>query len=444
MKKKFVSIFLSLIITISFALPAFASMERVESKYNQKSIDLSLTEIQEKKDTVQVPEKIDEKVSTFVQCEKDMWSVLSKNLDESDYGGKYVKDGVLHIKVVNQENVEKTIKKILEFIPQNAKNIEQSVIIETDAIYSVEQLEKMMDDLPIEECKRLHIYGIGIKSNINGLTVDSDEWTEEKKREVSEILGIDINHIEFGISTGLCDDNTLSSLEKETRDRPDDYNASPGALIHNKEANRNFTLGVGVYYEIEGITDGGEGDYGWVTAGHYCEEDDNFYKQNVNYPYMGFVDFVNLEPVNGRDYATADAAIIYKDKKSEVDFSLGTFNNKVVLNTGEAEDDEEVYMIGGYSGLVKGKVLNSNYRIYDWSGQGPEQYRNMIKTNISSVNGDSGGPLLRERNQNSYTILGILKGREKDNQALFTSWDSIENDLVFGKKERPVQVWLWP
>ncbi len=159
---------------------------------------------------------------------------------------------------------------------------------------------------------------------------------------------------------------------------------------------------------------------------------------------MGFVDLVNLEPVEGKSYATTDAAIIYKDRNSEVDFSLGTFNNKVVLNTGEAEEDEEVYMIGGYSGLLKGKVLNSNYRINNWTGQGPEQYRHMIKTDISSINGDSGGPLLRERNGNSYTLLGILKGRESDNQAFFTSWNSIENDLVWGKKERPVRVWLWP
>ena len=68
-----------------------------------------------------MPEIIDERIATFVQDKKDMWSVLSKNLNESDYGGKYVKDGVLHIKIINQDNVSETIKKILEFVPQKIK-----------------------------------------------------------------------------------------------------------------------------------------------------------------------------------------------------------------------------------------------------------------------------------------------------------------------------------
>lgn len=218
MRKKFVSILLAGVMAVACSFPVFASIERTAERYNQESIDLSAKELQEKKDTVQVPEIIDERIATFVQDKKDMWSVLSKNLNESDYGGKYVKDGVLHIKIINQDNVSETIKKILEFVPQKIKNMAESVVIETDAIYSVEQLEKMMDDLSMEDCERLHIYGIGIKSSINGLTVDSDEWTEEKKKEVSEILGIDINHIEFGISTGLYYGDTPSTLEKGTRD----------------------------------------------------------------------------------------------------------------------------------------------------------------------------------------------------------------------------------
>ena len=37
-------------------------------------------------------------VETFLQVESDVWSVLSANLDEDDYGGMYIEDDVLHIK----------------------------------------------------------------------------------------------------------------------------------------------------------------------------------------------------------------------------------------------------------------------------------------------------------------------------------------------------------
>ena len=66
MRKKFVSILLAGVMAVACSFPVFASIERTAERYNQESIDLSAKELQEKKDTVQVPEIIDERIATFV------------------------------------------------------------------------------------------------------------------------------------------------------------------------------------------------------------------------------------------------------------------------------------------------------------------------------------------------------------------------------------------
>ena len=161
--------------------------------------------------------------------------------------------------------------------------------------------------------------------------------------------------------------------------------------------------------------------------------------------YMGFIDFINLGPMNDNDYVYADVAVIYKPKKSEVEYDMkvcGT--DKLIMNTGKAIQGEEVTMYGDMSGRINGEVLSANYEC-DWDGAGAGTYRRMIKTDIKTQKGDSGGPLLRTLENGQYTLLGIVKGREtSDNKAIFTSWKSIESRLEYDSSGRWVDVWLWP
>ena len=155
-----------------------------------------------------------------------------------------------------------------------------------------------------------------------------------------------------------------------------------------------------------------------------------------------------MELLYGNNYAYADVAVIYKNKKSEVEYNMkvcGT--DKLIMNTGKAVQGEDVRMYGATSGHKDGEVISANYQC-KWNGEGAGTYRRMIKTDIETAKGDSGGPLVRTLDNGQYTLLGIVKGRESsDNQAIFTAWSSIESRLEFEFTENKigsVDVWLWP
>lgn len=69
-------------------------------------------------------------------------------------------------------------------------------------------------------------------------------------------------------------------------------------------------------------------------------------------------------------------------------------------------------MYGATSGHEDGEVISANYQC-KWNGVGAGTYRRMIKTDIETANGDSGGPLVRTLDNGQYTLLGIVKGRER-------------------------------
>lgn len=162
----------------------------------------------------------------------------------------------------------------------------------------------------------------------------------------------------------------------------------------------------------------------------------------------GYVDFTNIGPVNENTYAYGDVAVIYRgtdptDDSYEATFTLNTSDGKIILNTGRAIEGDEVVMFGQSSTKETGTVLNASYTV-DWDGEGSGTYKYMIKTDINSKSGDSGGPLLRLSSNGSYTLLGILKGREDGEKAIFTSWKGIEGYLEYDSSGRAVDVWLWP
>lgn len=130
----------------------------------------------------------------------------------SHYAGMYYKDDILHIKViVNQQNIIEAIKDICYFTSTESiafrKQFEKNIVIKYDGIYEIKYLKKAMNHFPEEQLFALSIYGIGIKPSINGFSVSSDVWTESKKQQTAELLEIDINHIDFEISSGTCIDN---------------------------------------------------------------------------------------------------------------------------------------------------------------------------------------------------------------------------------------------
>lgn len=495
MKKRIIS--LSLVFALSvLTVPAFANelsvQQRKELDKQKISVnELTKEEIQLKKAAVKVPESIDSDISNYVNSRGEFWSVLSANLPTDSYGGMYIRDGVLHVKSVGDRNIHQIKSKINQLenfvkstvrreinvllleeveiktneekhqmIENNSedvakyKNLETGlileddmsglqesnsiIIIEKDAAYTINELETAIDKLWNADAEgEIDLLGTGIYGSKNSLFVEAKNWNEEMKETVLNITGIDKGHIVFEISSGDCED--LASTD-----------AIPGDVIKGKSGT-NSTLGCGVYYEVEGLSENGDGDYGFITAAHGYKEGEEM--EIYGGVLAGVIDFTNLGPVNKNTYAYADVAVIYKAKDPEdnseypATYTMHTDGGKIILNTGRAIEGDTVVLLGKSSVKVTGEVLASDYTI-QWNSddypEGDGTYKHMIKTDISSLKGDSGGPLLRLSSDKSYyTLLGILKGRQ-DDQAVFTSWKCIESYLEYGSRARQVNVWLWP
>lgn len=435
--KKIISFLVSCVLIAGQVVPALANNGTDGEEKNQEISQMTLQEISEKKAKVKVPDKVNEDISTFVQDKRDVWSVLSSNLDKDSYGGMYIEDGVLHIKTKQKDKVTNLISEINEYKTLKTESVfdkaTKNIIIEDDCKYSLSDLEKAMDKVWKEkENNKINIVGVGTDDELNGLIIDAPDWNEEEKENISYISGIDMDHLTFEISKGNFEDLSESD------------DAMPGSLVYSENTGEHFSIGCGVYVERD-TDDEGDGQYGWITAGHaFDDEYEDVYMDNYNFNeddyYVGYAKYFNSAPQNGNQYA--DVSFINKARNSDVNFTLETYTGELVLNTGDAIRGEDVSLIGGTSGLVDGgRVISNNYTC-DWNG---DTYYKMIKTDIEPQGGDSGGPLVRVLDNGQYTILGILKGHESDdNWAVFTAWSSIENRLTYGSHDISLHVWLWP
>lgn len=435
MKNRWVRLIISSILIMGLTVPtaAFAGEDRTNDvKYDQEKP--SKEEIARKKAQYRVPRSLnDDDVETFLQVKSDVWSVLSANLDEDDYGGMYIEDDVLHIKTKKEQKVQSLVSQVKGCVPVKLRSATQKIVYENDCVYTMSELDAACDKIwNAEKNGEVDVVGVGTDEKLNGLIVEAPEWNNEKKQTISDVSGIDMEHLTFEISEGNFEDMALND-------------AMAGDKIHGDESGAESSLGCGVYYEIEGLSDEGDGDYGWITSAHNYVDGEDIYLWSY---YMGRIDFMNIGPVNGNNYAYADVAVIYKNKKSEVEYNMkvcGT--DKLIMNTGKAVQGEDVRMYGATSGHKDGEVISANYQC-KWNGEGAGTYRRMIKTDIETAKGDSGGPLVRTLDNGQYTLLGIVKGRESsDNQAIFTAWSSIESRLEFEFTENKigsVDVWLWP
>lgn len=138
----------------------------------------------------------------------DLEGDIAELIDDSDYGGMYMKDEMLHIKLFPDDiKTMKHIKKLAEY--NGYKEFDAAAVIEFDAVYSLYDLKKAMDKLCCAEYDGLiDIAGVGINEAANGLLIDASEWTEEKKKLASEISGIDSDYLEFRENSGFVPGET--------------------------------------------------------------------------------------------------------------------------------------------------------------------------------------------------------------------------------------------
>ena len=104
---------------------AFAGEDRInDTRYDQEKP--SKEEIARKKAQYKVPRSLNsDDVETFLQVESDVWSVLSANLDEDDYGGMYIEDDVLHIKTKKEQKVQSLVSQVKGCVPAKLRSATQ-------------------------------------------------------------------------------------------------------------------------------------------------------------------------------------------------------------------------------------------------------------------------------------------------------------------------------
>ena len=124
MKNTWGRLIISSILIMGLTVPtaAFAGEDRTNDvKYDQEKP--SKEEIARKKAQYKVPRSLnDDDVETFLQVESDVWSVLSANLDEDDYGGMYIEDDVLHIKTKKEQKVQSLVSQVKGCVPAKLRS----------------------------------------------------------------------------------------------------------------------------------------------------------------------------------------------------------------------------------------------------------------------------------------------------------------------------------
>ena len=135
---------------------------------------------------------------------RDTYENIVANLEKDSYGGAYLKDGILHIKPMSEQN-QVNIMTMVE-------NEDAVVIIDEPAKYTMEELNKAMDD-SIVLFEELDIDFVAIDEENNGLAVGMFDVTEAKMNKFREEIKVDtISFQELGVV-----ENTINELEVESK-----------------------------------------------------------------------------------------------------------------------------------------------------------------------------------------------------------------------------------
>lgn len=134
-------------------------------------------------------------------------STLLTTLDPDEYGGAYYKDGKIHLLPILKNQNNKYFSGI--------KNFPDEIIIDKNSgEYSLSQLIKAMDRLN-GRMKELEIALKSVDIEKNSIRVYSN-WTDEKKKAVKEILGIDnILFNSIGGDTTVSNNRSTGNTDKK-------------------------------------------------------------------------------------------------------------------------------------------------------------------------------------------------------------------------------------
>ena len=357
----------------------------------------------------------------------ELWEDVLDNLEEDEYSGAYVKDGQLHIKAKDTEELQTAM---LEAVPQTrgASNI----VVEGKADYTLQELNEASDK-SVEVWKELDLDFVAVDEEYNALIVGAYEWTEEKKQTFIEAVGI--QNVIFQTVDPL-EEQQIEYVSEENEEVIEETQAAEverpfliPRLIDEKKVieNSNYlnsTIGACI------VGNGSGFKKGFVTTAH------------TNNPKQPTKKGDDIDIHNGRHIGKIydriisaskgiDIAIIQADSDIKLTSEIYTGNDEKKRKIGTLIGSRKpvkgyyCYIFPGYTMWENPSIENIELmissvnckKVFDGvvDDNGEEVFYNMLMFKIPgsrrTQGGDSGSPIaMQYDNEGNYELIGIYKG----------------------------------
>mgnify|MGYP001092756225 CR=1 FL=1 len=357
----------------------------------------------------------------------ELWEDVLDNLEEDEYSGAYVKDGQLHIKAKDTEELQTAM---LEAVPQTrgASNI----VVEGKADYTLQELNEASDK-SVEVWKELDLDFVAVDEEYNALIVGAYEWTEEKKQTFIEAVGI--QNVIFQTVDPL-EEQQIEYVSEENEEVIEETQAAEverpfliPRLIDEKKVieNSNYlnsTIGACI------VGNGSGFKKGFVTTTH------------TNNPKQPTKKGDDIDIHNGRHIGKIydriisaskgiDIAIIQADSDIKLTSEIYTGNDEKKRKIGTLIGSRKpvkgyyCYIFPGYTMWENPSIENIELmissvnckKVFDGvvDDNGEEVFYNMLMFKIPgsrrTQGGDSGSPIaMQYDNEGNYELIGIYKG----------------------------------
>lgn len=355
--------------------------------------------------------------------ERELWHEVIDSLDENEYGGAYIKDGELHIKPKNSEQVQ----SVLFDLSPNTR-MSSNIVLDEEAEYTLDELNVAMDKSE-NVWKELDLNYVALSEANNGLRVGSPDWSDDKKQDFIDAVGID--NVIFEISD-VTEEELPEEIEyKNPRATKEIVVAAPATNIANAQI---MTIGACVT--------GSNRFKGFITTAHAAKKDDVLVastssggRQNVGK--------VIKSVMNGKQ--GLDVALI---QQGDAPMNNELPSGKKIMSGERPVEGDDVIIAGGNGGEKDATITSVNCK-KTWdapSYEDTQTYYNLIMMDLvggdRTKSGDSGSPILKKVDKTWYELVGIYKGssnlkgidvkssdpdRDGLKYAYGTRWDLVES-----------------
>ena len=324
--------------------------------------------------------------------ERELWHEVINSLDESEYGGAYVKDGELHIKPKNNEQVQSIL---FDLSPDT--RMSSNIILDKEAEYTLDELNEAMDKSE-SVWDELELNYVALSEANNGLRVGAPEWSDDKKQIFIDTVGVD--NIIFELADVTEEETTTEMKYNEARVTNDPIIGTPVSNI-NRVEDKIMTIGACVL--------GNNRFKGFITTAHSAKIGDKLVTIDTatNRKNVGKVIKSVLDGKSGLDVALIEQEDVpmYNELPS---------GKRIMIGERPVEGDD-VIIAGGNGGEKDATITSINCKkAWDAPSYGDVQtYYNLIMMDFvggdRTIGGDSGAPILRDVDGKWYELVGIYK-----------------------------------